>query len=185
MAVVCTAGAGLQATALCTQPLHNNLPRSADKGHTCERSRNPDGSLSGADRSTASDAAFWDAADVYRRMDFSLQAGQPFLFPLLYGRLLRFILSNVLGRTSSILGVGVACGVQGRLPCLPLPAQNVSHARSPRPLATPSSGTGAVSVGNACATHSGSGQPPVVHPPACPPAVRLCPWHLSAAHPPH
>lgn len=43
-----------------------------DKGHTTERSRNPDGSLSGADRSTAADAAFWDADDVFRRMDFSV-----------------------------------------------------------------------------------------------------------------
>lgn len=41
-------------------------PRGADKGHTCERSRNPDGSLSGADRSTAADADFWDAEDVFR-----------------------------------------------------------------------------------------------------------------------
>lgn len=38
----------------------------ADKGHTCERSRNPDGSLSGADRSTAADADLWDADDVFR-----------------------------------------------------------------------------------------------------------------------
>ena len=45
----------------------------ADKGHTTERSRNPNGSLSGADRSTARDAAFWDEADVRRRMDFSLR----------------------------------------------------------------------------------------------------------------
>eukprot|EP00887_Chlorella_sp_A99_P002739 scaffold6.g2739.t1 len=54
-------------------PTFADLHTHIDKGHTCERSRNPDGSLSGADRSTASDAAFWDADDVYRRMDFSLQ----------------------------------------------------------------------------------------------------------------
>jgi hypothetical protein len=42
---------------------------SADKGHTCERSRNPDGSLSGADRSTAADADLWDADDVFRQVD--------------------------------------------------------------------------------------------------------------------
>lgn len=54
-------------------PTFADLHTHIDKGHTCERSRNPDGSLSGADRSTASDAAFWDAEDVYRRMDFSLQ----------------------------------------------------------------------------------------------------------------
>ena len=42
-----------------------SLPH-ADKGHTCERSRNPNGSLSGADRSTARDAAFWDKDDVFR-----------------------------------------------------------------------------------------------------------------------
>ena len=51
----------------------SGVPSGADKGHTCERSRNPDGSLSGADRSTASDAAFWDSEDVFRRMDFSLR----------------------------------------------------------------------------------------------------------------
>lgn len=44
-----------------------------DKGHTTERSRNPDGSLTGADRSTARDATFWDAADVVTRMDFSIR----------------------------------------------------------------------------------------------------------------
>lgn len=54
-------------------PTFADLHTHIDKGHTCERSRNPDGSLSGADRSTASDAAFWDADDVHRRMDFSLQ----------------------------------------------------------------------------------------------------------------
>ena len=32
-----------------------------------------DGSLSGADRSTASDAQFWDYEDLYRRMDFAVQ----------------------------------------------------------------------------------------------------------------
>lgn len=44
-----------------------------DKSHTCERSRNKYGSLSGADRSTARDAALWDEDDVARRMDFSLR----------------------------------------------------------------------------------------------------------------
>lgn len=53
------------------------LPLPADKGHTTERSRNPNGSLSGADRSTARDAAFWDESDVYRRMDFSLRCVLP------------------------------------------------------------------------------------------------------------
>jgi cytosine deaminase len=52
---------------------HSSSPLPADKGHTTERSRNPNGSLSGADRSTARDAAFWDEADVRRRMDFSLR----------------------------------------------------------------------------------------------------------------
>lgn len=37
----------------------------ADKGHTCERSRNPTGSLTGADSSTACDASFWDLEDVF------------------------------------------------------------------------------------------------------------------------
>lgn len=55
-------------------PLHYNetCTSIADKGHTCERSRNPDGSLTGADRSTAADAAFWDADDVRRRMHFGV-----------------------------------------------------------------------------------------------------------------
>ena len=39
---------------------------SADKAQTGERSRNADGTLSGADRSTASDAEFWNQEDVYR-----------------------------------------------------------------------------------------------------------------------
>ena len=47
--------------------------RHADKGHTCERSRNPNGTLSGADASTAADAAHWSPADVERRMDFALR----------------------------------------------------------------------------------------------------------------
>ena len=38
----------------------------ADKAQTGERSRNADGTLSGADRSTARDAEFWDQEDVYR-----------------------------------------------------------------------------------------------------------------------
>ena len=38
----------------------------ADKAQTGERSRNADGTLSGADRSTAKDAEFWDQEDVYR-----------------------------------------------------------------------------------------------------------------------
>ena len=50
----------------------NPTPLSPDKGQTCERSRNPDGSLTGADRSTAADAAFWDADDLRRRMHFGL-----------------------------------------------------------------------------------------------------------------
>jgi cytosine deaminase len=54
-------------------PTFVDLHTHIDKGHTAERSRNPDGSLSGADRSTAADAAFWDTADVERRMDFALR----------------------------------------------------------------------------------------------------------------
>ena len=38
----------------------------ADKAQTGERSRNTDGTLSGADRSTASDAEFWNQDDVHR-----------------------------------------------------------------------------------------------------------------------
>ena len=48
------------------------LIRRADKGHTCERSRNQNGALSGADASTAADAAHWSLGDVERRMDFAL-----------------------------------------------------------------------------------------------------------------
>jgi len=54
-------------------PTFSDLHTHIDKGHTTERSRNPDGSLSGADRSTAADAQFWDADDVLRRMDFSVK----------------------------------------------------------------------------------------------------------------
>lgn len=54
-------------------PTFADLHTHIDKGHTTERSRNPDGSLSGADRSTAADANFWDLDDVMRRMDFSIR----------------------------------------------------------------------------------------------------------------
>ena len=54
-------------------PTFVDLHTHIDKGHSTERSRNPNGSLSGADRSTAADAAFWDADDVFRRMDFSIR----------------------------------------------------------------------------------------------------------------
>lgn len=55
-------------------PTFADLHTHIDKGHTTERSRNPDGSLTGADRSTAADANFWDADDVLRRMEFSIQS---------------------------------------------------------------------------------------------------------------
>ena len=54
-------------------PTFVDLHTHIDKGHTAERSTNMLGSLSGADRSTAADAAFWSAADVEQRMDFSLK----------------------------------------------------------------------------------------------------------------
>jgi cytosine/creatinine deaminase len=54
-------------------PTFVDLHTHIDKSHTTERTRNPDGSLTGADRSTAADAAFWDADDVFRRMDFSVK----------------------------------------------------------------------------------------------------------------
>lgn len=44
-----------------------------DKSHTCDRSRNPTGSLSGADKSTAADLAYWDFEDIERRMEFSIR----------------------------------------------------------------------------------------------------------------
>lgn len=53
-------------------PTFVDLHTHIDKSHTTERSRNPDGSLSGADRSTAADAAFWDEDDVFKRMNFSV-----------------------------------------------------------------------------------------------------------------
>jgi cytosine/creatinine deaminase len=55
-------------------PTFADLHTHIDKGHTTERSRNPDGSLTGADRSTAADANFWDADDVLRRMEFSIES---------------------------------------------------------------------------------------------------------------
>jgi hypothetical protein len=45
--------------------LRSSFQSHADKGHTCERSRNPNGSLTGADSSTARDADFWDMGDVF------------------------------------------------------------------------------------------------------------------------
>lgn len=60
----CWSLAAPPAAAWChTELVHTRPPHCcpcADKGHTTERSRNPNGSLSGADRSTARDAAFWD-----------------------------------------------------------------------------------------------------------------------------
>ena len=43
-----------------------------DKSHTCERNRNADGSLSGADASTGADASLWTIEDVLKRMRFCL-----------------------------------------------------------------------------------------------------------------
>jgi hypothetical protein len=57
-----------------SRAVSSRASRRADKGHTCERSRNPNGALSGADASTAADAAHWSAEDVERRMDFALRA---------------------------------------------------------------------------------------------------------------
>mmetsp|Transcript_11593 Transcript_11593/g.27538 ORF Transcript_11593/g.27538 Transcript_11593/m.27538 type:complete len:169 (-) Transcript_11593:81-587(-) len=54
-------------------PTFVDLHTHIDKGHTCERSPNPTGSLGGADQSTAADLRFWDLADVERRMEFSLR----------------------------------------------------------------------------------------------------------------
>ena len=54
-------------------PTFVDLHTHIDKSHTAERSRNPTGNLSGADRSTAADAAFWDSADVEGRMEFSIR----------------------------------------------------------------------------------------------------------------
>ncbi|UBF28568.1 cytosine deaminase [Kovacikia minuta CCNUW1] len=60
----------------CFVDLHTHL----DKGHTWERSPNPDGTFAGAltsahaDKSTLKNAdRCWDAEDVYRRMEFGLK----------------------------------------------------------------------------------------------------------------
>lgn len=53
-------------------PTFVDLHTHIDKGHTCERSRNDDGSLSGADRSTASDSEQWNVDDLDRRMNFAI-----------------------------------------------------------------------------------------------------------------
>eukprot|EP00892_Ulva_mutabilis_P005215 jgi/Ulvmu1/3065/UM015_0105.1 len=57
----------------CVFPTFVDLHTHIDKGHTCERSRNPTGSLTGADSSTAKDASFWNLGDVFWRMDFSVR----------------------------------------------------------------------------------------------------------------
>ena len=49
----------------CVFPVFADLHTHIDKGHTCERSRNPTGNLTGADSSTAQDASFWDLDDVF------------------------------------------------------------------------------------------------------------------------
>lgn len=55
-------------TPLYRVPRTSDQPRApcTDKAQTGERSRNPDGTLTGADRSTAQDADFWNLEDVYR-----------------------------------------------------------------------------------------------------------------------
>lgn len=45
-----------------------------DKGHTCERSPNVDGSLGGADSACLADEEFWNFDDVKRRMEFSIRS---------------------------------------------------------------------------------------------------------------
>ncbi len=48
-----------------------------DKGHIWERSPNPDGTFAGALTTTRKDAArFWQAEDVYRRMEFGLRCSE-------------------------------------------------------------------------------------------------------------
>ena len=54
-------------------PTFVDMHTHVDKSHTCERSRNEDGSLSGADKSTCEDAAHWTVADVVRRIRFCLE----------------------------------------------------------------------------------------------------------------
>lgn len=45
-----------------------------DKGHTCERSPNVDGSLGGADAACMADEEFWNFHDVRKRMEFSIRS---------------------------------------------------------------------------------------------------------------
>jgi hypothetical protein len=83
--------------------------RRADKGHTCERSRNPNGTLSGADASTASDAAHWSPADVERRMDFALRCAyahgtQAVRTHLMSGSRAQFELAWCVGGCASVSG---------------------------------------------------------------------------------
>eukprot|EP00803_Ostreobium_quekettii_P010938 evm.model.scf_1031.2 EVM.evm.TU.scf_1031.2 scf_1031:12303-14680(+) len=54
-------------------PTMADLHTHIDKSHTCERTRNPAGTLSGADKSTERDSKLWDMDDVCRRMEFSLR----------------------------------------------------------------------------------------------------------------
>lgn len=61
----------------CTQTIDPNYA-GTDKAQTGERSRNPDGTLTGADRSTAQDADFWDLEDVYRHAVHKTQINEPF-----------------------------------------------------------------------------------------------------------
>lgn len=62
---------------ICSSKSLSSMCCAADKAQTGERSRNIDGTLSGADRSTASDAEFWNQEDVYRCFDNHCMSSLP------------------------------------------------------------------------------------------------------------
>jgi cytosine deaminase len=53
----------------CFVDIHSHL----DKGHTCERSPNPDGTFDSALTTVHKDAEHWNEEDVYRRMEFGIK----------------------------------------------------------------------------------------------------------------
>lgn len=53
----------------CFVDLHTHL----DKGHIWERTPNPDGTFDSAIAACTTDGAYWNAEDVYRRMEFGLR----------------------------------------------------------------------------------------------------------------
>jgi cytosine/adenosine deaminase-related metal-dependent hydrolase len=65
----------------CVFPAFADLHTHIDKSHSCERSRNPTGNLSGADSSTARDASFWDRDDVFWYASLRRSCARPLALP--------------------------------------------------------------------------------------------------------